>query len=381
MHFVFWHPWLSIHHAPLMRRLSMMPDVSVTLVARLALESGRESSGWSIPDYGKTRLIETANADWRMLVPDVVSSAGSDTLHLTSDPMFNPISRCAWRLCAKRQIPFGFISICPGMYVGRAGRWLRKFLYRLYVRRAAQNVNPILAISNECRQFFIDNGFPSNCVFPWAYFVEDRALPFETPARNELRLVYLGRLLKRKRVDVLLRALSRVVGDRPQVKLTIIGGGPEEQSLRQLANELRLTDRIVFQPTILHEEVHSELQKHDVLVLPTELDDWGVVVNEALQAGLAVVTTENAGASELIQCGRTGLICKCDVVDFANAIAQLTDCPKTLAEMRKRAREYSKAISPTAAAHYLRDIAQHVLHKTARPNAPWQEQMICGESA
>src|SRR5205814_512427 len=123
--------------------------------------------------------------------------------------------RCAWRLCAKRQIPFGFISICPGMYVGRAGRWLRKFLYRLYVRRAARNVNPILAISNQCRQFFVDNGFATDCVFPWAYFVEDQRLPLETPKRNELRLVYLGRLLKRKRVDVLLRALSRIVSDRP----------------------------------------------------------------------------------------------------------------------------------------------------------------------
>src|SRR5437763_188656 len=126
MHFVFWHPCMSIHHAPLLRRLSMMYGVKVTLVARLALENGRETSGWDVPDYGNTRLIDSLNRDRDALVSDVVDSGGAETLHLASDALFNPISRRAWKLCAQRRIPFGFISICPGMYVGRISRWLRR---------------------------------------------------------------------------------------------------------------------------------------------------------------------------------------------------------------------------------------------------------------
>src|SRR5689334_3803948 len=115
MRFVFWHPCLSIHHAPLLRRLSMMPGVDVTLVARQTLESGREASGWSIPDYGNTKLINTAGTDYRTLVPKVVNGSDSETLHLVSDAMSDPISRHAWQRCSQKDAAFGFISICPGM--------------------------------------------------------------------------------------------------------------------------------------------------------------------------------------------------------------------------------------------------------------------------
>jgi glycosyltransferase involved in cell wall biosynthesis len=381
MQFVFWHPTLSIHHAPLLRRLSMMPGVSVTLVARMALEQGRESSGWRVPDYGNTRLIDTAGKDYRTLVPEVIGGVRTEALHLASDAMFNPISRCAWQHCSQQRVPFGFISIYPGMYVGRMGRFLRHALYRTYVRHAARNANPILTISAQCRQFFIDRGFPAEHIFPWAYFVEDCAQPFETMQREGLRLVYLGRLLKRKRVDVLLHALARMIHGRIRVRLTIVGSGPEEQNVQQLVRDLQLEEHVVFNSTISHDDVHCELQKHDVLVLPTECDDWGVVVNEALQAGLAVITTENAGACELIHCGQTGLVCKCNVDEFAAAIAQIIEAPETLAEMRRRARDYAGTISPTSAAHYLRDIAEHVLHRAARPSAPWHIRMSCGEIA
>jgi glycosyltransferase involved in cell wall biosynthesis len=358
----------------------MRPGVKVTLVARQTLESGREASGWSIPDYGNTRLIDTTGANYRTLVPQVISGSDPETLHLASDAMSDPISRHAWQQCSQKDAPFGFISICPGMYVGRVGQFLRRILYRGYVRYAARKARAILTISEQCRQFFITNGFSPESIFPWAYFVEDTTIPLERDRPSEPRLIYLGRLLKRKRVDVLLRALSRIVRKAQRVRLTIVGSGPEEDSVRQLVRDLQLAEYITMKPTIPHDRVHGELQQYDALVLPTECDDWGVVVNEALQAGLAVITTEQAGACELVQCGRTGLVCKCDVNEFAGAITQLIDAPQKLVAMRRRAREYARTISPSAAAQYLHGIGEHVLHHAPRPCAPWQNGLY-GEVA
>ncbi|HEY3322513.1 MAG TPA: glycosyltransferase [Planctomycetota bacterium] len=372
MRLVFWHPFLSIHHAPVLRRLSSMPGIKVQLVTRTALEAGRDSGGWSVPDYGDTEVFDTSRGDWRELAQSVVnSSAGDETLHLISDALSHPISRYAWKYCRDRGVPFGFICIRPGMYVGPFGRVWRKVFYRQYVRRAAAAANPILTVAADCREYFLKSGFAGERIFPWAYFVDppDYHSPLTTH-HSPLRLICLGRLIKRKRIDLLLRAIAAL---RPQrdVSLAIVGGGPEEDALKRMACEMRLDGHVTFKPSVPHERVPGELQKYDALVLPTELDDWGVVVNEALQAGLAVITTQNAGASELIEHSHAGLVCGCDAEAMKRAIATLHDSPQALFAMRKHAQEYAKTISPQSAAQYLLAIARHVLHAEPRPDTPW----------
>jgi glycosyltransferase involved in cell wall biosynthesis len=179
-------------------------------------------------------------------------------------------------------------------------------------------------------------------------------------------LLYLGRLLHRKRVDLLVHAFRKVC-TLADVQLTIVGDGPEREYLQSLAAGIA---QINFKPCIPHEQVHDEMQSHDALILPTECDDWGVVVNEALQSGLAVITTENAGASEMIRHSGAGIICKCDSTSLATAMMSLCDSSR-LQEMRALAREYSSTISPLAAARYLRAIAAHTLYGAARPQTPW----------
>jgi glycosyltransferase involved in cell wall biosynthesis len=371
MRLVFWHPFLSIHHAPVIRQLSLMPEMKVELVAGLTLECGRSRSGWSIPDYGNTELFDN-NKCTRDLIERVVGRSNADTLHLISDALSDPISRAAWQYCVRKGVPFGFISICPGTYVGSCGRMLRRALYSLYVRRAARAVNPILAISRQCSEFYLRHGFPAEHVFPWAYFVENHATIAEKPQSAKLRLLYLGRLINRKRVDYLIHALSGSFATIYSVSLTIIGDGPERGALTHLVNNLRLCENVEFKPTVSHEKVHQEMQLYDVLILPTECDDWGVVVNEALQAGLAVVTTENAGACELIEHSRAGVVCQCNPSSMRSAIEFIANSPHELMMMRARAREYSEKLSPSVAAQYLRAIAQHTLYGERRPSAPWQ---------
>jgi glycosyltransferase involved in cell wall biosynthesis len=371
MRLVFWHPFLSIHHAPLIRTLSQMPDMHVELVARMSLERGRADGGWCMPGYGNTKLIEPDESNFRTLVESVVSQSRSDTLHLISDALFNPISRAAWQCCRRKGVPFGFISICPGMYVGKAGQILRRAFYQLYVRRAACAANPILAISAECREFFAKSGFCSRRIYPWAYFVDDPPMVAAPSNAESLRLLYLGRLLKRKRVDLLLRAYAEARAENSAISLSIIGDGPERALLERMAQELNLRD-IPFHASIPHQRVHAELQKHDVLVLPTECDDWGVVVNEALQSGLAVITTKNAGAHELIANSGAGIVTRCDTPSLKSAILSLANSAEKLMAMRSRARSYSESITPETAAQYLRAIVKHTLYGTPRPVAPWQ---------
>ncbi|RME61140.1 glycosyltransferase [Candidatus Parcubacteria bacterium] len=122
------------------------------------------------------------------------------------------------------------------------------------------------------------------------------------------RLVYCGRLSREKRVDVLLRAFSRIVHERPLWDLLLIGDGPLRNELPSLIPGLD-SDRVVWTGFQADAETIAALYKScDVLVIPSDHEPWGLVVNEAVAAGLAVVASDVVGAArDLVQDGLNGM--------------------------------------------------------------------------
>jgi glycosyltransferase involved in cell wall biosynthesis len=112
---------------------------------------------------------------------------------------------------------------------------------------------------------------------------------------SSLRLLFIGQLIERKNIDSLLRALS--ISKITASTLTLIGVGDEEQSLRDLATHLDLSDRISFLGHVANADLPDVFAKHDILVLPSRSEVWGLVVNEALAAGLSVIVSSTAGVS------------------------------------------------------------------------------------
>ncbi len=106
------------------------------------------------------------------------------------------------------------------------------------------------------------------------------------------KIIYVGDLIGRKQVDLIIRAL--VILDK-QYSLTIIGEGPLQKSLKTLVATEGLKNRVVFTGCLLKEEVALQLQSHDILVHPSKLESFGLSVIEALCCGLSVVAFENLG--------------------------------------------------------------------------------------
>lgn len=143
----------------------------------------------------------------------------------------------------------------------------------------------------------------------WGYFVAPSQghLPGEKtkpPTTRALRVLWVGRLLALKRVDTLFKAVFAVARRRP-ITLTIVGQGPERESLRRL--EKRLVERFgLVSPISWHDavpiaEVRVLMRQHDVYVLPSNgHEGWGAVVSEAIEEGMHVIGTYEAGASATI---------------------------------------------------------------------------------
>lgn len=143
----------------------------------------------------------------------------------------------------------------------------------------------------------------------------DSAAVAEFRARHGLlashrHLLYCGRLVDVKRVDVLIDGFSRIATDRPQWHLVIVGDGPLCDELRQRV-PIDLRDRVHWLGFQQFNEVCMCYRACDVLVLPSRFEPWALVINEAVASGLAIVTTNVVGAAaELVRDGVNGCIIK-----------------------------------------------------------------------
>jgi glycosyltransferase involved in cell wall biosynthesis len=162
------------------------------------------------------------------------------------------------------------------------------------------------------------------------------------------RIVFSGRLVEVKRLDLLLDAFAAIAGQRPDWDLLVIGDGPLRQQL-QARLTLELAHRVRWTGFLDHQASVSALYRMcDVLVLPSDFEPWALVINEAVAAGLAIVSSNVVGAAaELVQEGINGRLfppgdlkalteCLLDVTDAANIDAMRSASANVLAEWRQR---------------------------------------------
>jgi glycosyltransferase involved in cell wall biosynthesis len=108
------------------------------------------------------------------------------------------------------------------------------------------------------------------------------------------KVVFVGRLIKRKNISTLIHALS-ILTDT-SIRLIIVGDGPEKNTLYELANKLNVFNRIDWQGSINNGSIKNILQEADVVVVPSQFEQWGLIVNESWAAGALVVGTDAVGA-------------------------------------------------------------------------------------
>jgi glycosyltransferase involved in cell wall biosynthesis len=133
------------------------------------------------------------------------------------------------------------------------------------------------------------------------------AFPFRgaLEPRPETELLFVGRLVPRKGLDLLLRALARL-DRRERLRLTVVGDGPQRAELAGLTRELGVADRVAFRGALPAAAVREALEAADVLVMPSrtlpdgEAEGSPTVLKEALAVGVAVVATDNGGTAEVL---------------------------------------------------------------------------------
>lgn len=177
--------------------------------------------------------------------------------------------------------------------------------------------------------------------------------------RGPLELVSLGRLTAGKNTGAAIEALPALLADL-DVRLTVVGDGPERGRLERLAVEHRLGDRVTFTGNLTHAAVLALLPRFHLLVFPSRVaEGFPKAVLDAMACGVPVVATDVSALPHLLRagtdeaCGR--LLSSPDAAAIVDAIAELAARPEELAEMGRRAAEQARHFSLERWAEAIRD--------------------------
>ena len=146
-------------------------------------------------------------------------------------------------------------------------------------------------------------------------------------------VIYAGRLIGHKNVDLLIRAIAQVKMHRPDVSCVVVGDGPEKPSLEKLIHTLDLANNVTLQNFLPdNRELYGLIKASKMLVLPSVREGFGLIVAEATACDTPVITTghQNNAARELVIEGKNGYLTDADNRDLADQICRLLEDPQPL---------------------------------------------------
>ncbi|MDR3404567.1 MAG: glycosyltransferase family 4 protein [Chthoniobacter sp.] len=173
-------------------------------------------------------------------------------------------------------------------------------------------------------------------------------------AVRDRELVFLGRLVRDKGVDLLFRALARLRDCGFTPRLTVIGGGPEEPALRQLSKQLDLEAQIEFAGLKTGPDVVALLNRHLIIVVPSRWQEpFGLVALEGIACGCVALGANCGGLPNAIGAAGATFLHE-DVDDAACWIERLLASDGDLEHYRQAAPAHLAAhTAPAVAARYL----------------------------
>lgn len=168
-------------------------------------------------------------------------------------------------------------------------------------------------------------------------------------------LIFVGRLVSDKGVDILLDAVARLAREGLAPSLTVIGDGPERPRLEEQARRLGISEQIAFLGIRTGEELVEILNRHRILVVPSRYNEpFGIVALEGIACGCIAVGSQGGGLGDAIgPCGRTFM--NGDATDLACVLGGLLRHPELDGEYLRHATEHlSRHSAERVAATYMR---------------------------
>lgn len=183
---------------------------------------------------------------------------------------------------------------------------------------------------------------------------------YNIPANHRI-LLFVGRIGQEKNIEFLIRCFNMVQQQLPETTLVLVGGGPQEQEIKELVVSLGIQEKVIFTGTLDKKLVINCYLGADLFVFASVTETQGLVIGEAKAAGLPVVAIDAFGVKEMVTHECSGYLTQLDEQEFTDRIITLLQDDHLYNKMSAAALDEAQLITAEACARRLVQAYQGIL--------------------
>lgn len=221
-------------------------------------------------------------------------------------------------LLAKRKQNIYFIRYFHSVFEEKYyydGNMITNRLKKHLIRQSLKRSDRIVAVSECVKQSFLDNFEVDRRKMHVIYNGISEALFENNPQKsnfdkkNKIEIIYVGRLVDVKGIDILLEAFGRLLEKKPEIILRLIGDGEERKSYQEQVRSMGIEQSVIFEGFQMEKERY--FREADIFVYPSRCEEaFGISIVEAMAYGLLCIASNAGGIPEIIKDGQNGFLFK-----------------------------------------------------------------------
>jgi len=269
---------------------------------------------------------------------------------------------------SERPVVFGNIFMRIIRYVGIFA------IYHYYYLKYSSKVKVYLPLGSTGVDIFRRFGWNINILYPFMYVPETENIESKIgkyKIGNKLRFLYVGRFDNSiKGLDILIQAFNKL--PNKGWSLSMVGGYGKDS--KKTIEWIERNPNVYFEGIWPSDKVCKKMMDYDVCIVSSKYDGWNVTINEAINAGIAVITSNQSVSHELIYYSGSGLIFQSERSELLlEALKTAINDPKKVEDWKKKARQYAPLISPNNIACYFIKVLEYIFlnNKKEKPIPPW----------
>ncbi len=309
---------------------------------------------------GRRSIKEAIYFAYKVLFP--LLKENFDIVDCQQSPYFPCFSAKIHSLLKRTPLVITWYEVWGDYWFGYLGK---KGVFGWIVERMAVKLpSTIIPISEKIKEDLKSIGVSEKIMSVVPNGVDFQKIEKVKPDSEEFDVIYVGRLISHKNVDVLLKALSKLKQEIPDIKCGIIGDGPEKENLIKLSKNLGLDNNVTFFGFVEREEdVYSYMKSSKIFVLPSTREGFPNTILEANSCGLpAVIVKHEKNASVgVVKDGYNGFILDLSPEGVAKKVTYLLQNEEEMRRLSENARDFARGHDWSVIVKRIEEVYERVL--------------------
>lgn len=240
-------------------------------------------------------------------------------------------------------------------------------LTRNYCNNCSQIVTPSPSMKKTLRSYGVKTPIEA---IPTGIYLEHFENPYhqgvlrtkwQIPEDKKI-LLYISRIAREKNLDLLFQAIKKLSKQRNDFHLLMVGGGPELNHYQQFVREHQLSALVTFTGMQKKEDANRFFGAADIFVFPSITETQGIVITEAMAAGIPAVAINEMGPSDIIRNGIDGFLTPLNLDEFCAKIEALLDSQSLRKKLGTNASKHAQELSAEVSADKMEKLYEKTIN-------------------